>query len=358
MSSILGEKIKVSIFGESHSAGIGVVIDGLPANYKIDFDKVLSQMARRAPGQDKTSTKRKEADFPKIMSGLINDTTEGSPLCAVIENTNTKSADYNSVLSCPRPGHSDYCAFIKYQNANDIRGGGHFSGRLTAPIVFAGAVARQILEQKGIFLAAHAQQIYNVCDEKFDPINVDKKLLERLGNEFFPVINQETKAKMYEAVEQKRLENDSVGGIIECAVVGLPCGLGEPMFGGVENRLSSALFGIPAVKAVEFGLGFDVVNQTGSTNNDEFYYDEQKNVKTYTNNCGGILGGITNSMPLIFRLAIKPTPSISKEQRTVDLTEKVNTTLSIHGRHDPCIVPRAVPVIEAITALTVLDMLN
>ncbi len=357
MSSTWGEKLKISIFGESHSESIGVVIDNLPPNYAINNDDVLQQMKRRAPGQDKTATPRKETDFPNVVSGFFNGVTEGSPLCAVINNTNTKSKDYSNVADNPRPGHSDYTAFVKYKGSNDIRGGGHFSGRLTAPIVYAGAVARQILEQHGIIIGAHAQNIGGVSDDKFDEVNVSKDLLNKLNREYFSVISDTSKKKMYEKVEDARSNQDSVGGIIECAVIGLPVGLGSPMFNGVESKLASILYGVPAVKAVEFGCGFDCCTKLGSENNDEFYYDTNGDVKTYTNNCGGILGGITNSMPLIFRLGIKPTPSISKPQKTVNLKTGENSILEVHGRHDPCIIPRAIPVIEAVTAIAVLDMM-
>lgn len=357
MSSTWGEKIKISIFGESHSGGIGVVVDGLPSGESIDMDEVMLQMKRRAPGTDKTATTRKEADVPNILSGLINGKTEGSPLCAIIGNTNTKSGDYSNILNCPRPGHSDYPAFVRYKGANDISGGGHFSGRLTAPIVFAGAIARQILEEKGIVICAHALKIGGVCDDKFDSVNPDKEQLQKLNKEFFSVISQTAKARMYEKVEHARMNKDSVGGVIECIAVGVPAGIGNPMFGGVENKISSALFGVPAVKGIEFGAGFDASDMYGSENNDEFYYDENGIVKTKTNNSGGILGGITNGMPIHFKVAIKPTPSIGKEQNTVDLVNKTNAKLVINGRHDPCIVPRAIPVIEAMTAIALLDMI-
>ncbi len=356
MSSIWGERLKISIFGESHSGGIGVIIDGLPANFAIDMDEVLLQMKRRAPGQDKSATTRKEADKPNILSGFIDGKTEGSPLCAVIENTNTKSKDYSNILSQPRPGHADYTAYVKYSGANDVRGGGHFSGRLTAPIVFAGAVARQILAQKGIQIAAHAQKISGVEDEKFDPVNPDKELMKRLSSEYFPVISTTAKAKMCDKIEQMRLQNDSVGGVIECVATGLPVGLGANIFGSVESKISSIMYAIPAVKAVEFGAGFSACDKLGSENNDEFYFDNDT-VKTYTNNSGGILGGITNAMPLVLRVGIKPTPSISKKQRTINLETKENTELEIHGRHDPCIVPRAVPVVEAALAIAILDLM-
>ena len=356
MSSTWGEKVKISVFGESHGNGIGVVIDGLPSGFSVDMDKVLCQMARRAPGKDKTATPRKESDLPKILSGMLNDTTTGAPLCAVIENTNTKSGDYSGLLDCPRPGHSDYTAFVKYGGFNDIRGGGHFSGRLTAPIVFAGAVCRQILESKGINIAAHISSIADVCDDEFDSVNTDLSLIKRLNNSSFALINEGVEPKMREAVEKARMSLDSVGGTVECIITGVNAGFGEPMFGGVEGVISSIIFGIPAVKGIEFGKGFELTKMLGSQSNDAFCYKDG-NVVTKTNNCGGILGGITNGMPIVFKTAIKPTPSIAKEQDTVNLVTKENAKLSVHGRHDPCIVPRAVPVIEAAAAVAVMNIL-
>lgn len=356
MSSTLGDKIKISVFGESHGNGIGVVVDGLPAGVKIDLDKVLTQMARRAPGKDKTATPRKESDLPRILSGMLDDTLTGAPLCAVIENTNTRSGDYGNLLSCPRPGHSDYTAFVKYSGANDIRGGGHFSGRLTAPIVFAGAVCRQILEQKGIKIAAHISSIGKVCDRNFDPVNIDNNLIDRLNLSSFALIDQSAEDKMREVVESARMSLDSVGGTIECAVTGIDAGFGDPMFDGVEGVIAKAVFGVPAIKGIEFGKGFELSQMRGSESNDPFEYKDGK-VVTLTNNCGGILGGITNGMPIIFKAAVKPTPSISQKQQTVDLQTKQNAELEIKGRHDPCIVPRAVPVIEAVTAIAIINLM-
>ena len=357
MSSTYGESIKISIFGESHGNGIGVVIDGLPAGEAIDMDKVLQQMARRAPGKDKTATPRKESDLPKILSGMLGDTLTGAPLCAVIENTNTRSADYGNLLSKPRPGHSDYTAFIKYHAANDIRGGGHFSGRLTAPIVFAGAICRQLLAKKGIQFAAHINSIGNVYDAPFNPVAIDGALINRLNTSRFALVDESVEADMRAAVEAARTHQDSVGGTVECAVTGLPAGVGEPMFDGIEGVIAKAVFGVPAVKGIEFGAGFALTQMRGSQANDPFRYDGDS-VITTTNNCGGILGGISNGMPILFRVAVKPTPSISQPQKTVDLQTKENTTLEIHGRHDPCIVPRAVPVIEAVTAVAVINLLR
>ena len=356
MSSTYGEKIKISVFGESHGNGIGVVIDGLPAGVKIDMDKVLVQMARRAPGNDKTATTRKESDIPKILSGMLNGVLTGAPLCAVIENTNTKSGDYGNIMSCPRPGHSDYTAFVKYNASNDVRGGGHFSGRITAPIVFAGAVCRQILENKGIKIAAHINSIGDVNDIRFDPVSIDDELINRLNNSPFSLIDQSIEQDMRSQVEAARINLDSIGGTVECAVTGIKAGIGEPMFNGVEGVIAKAVFGVPAIKGIEFGRGFELAKMRGSQANDPFEYKDGK-VVTKTNNCGGILGGITDGMPILFTAAVKPTPSIAQKQQTVDLQKKENAQLEIKGRHDPCIVPRAVPVIEAVTAIAIINLM-
>ena len=356
MSSTYGEKIKISVFGESHGGGIGVVIDGLPAGEAIDFDAVLAQMARRAPGRDKTATPRKESDLPRVLSGMLGDVLTGAPLCAVIENTNTRSQDYGDLLAKPRPGHSDYTAYIKYHGANDIRGGGHFSGRITAPLVFAGAVCRQLLERRGIQIAAHIQSVGSIHDKPFDPVAVPSALIKRLNASSFALIDESAEEAVRAEIEAARLAQDSVGGTIECAVTGLPAGVGEPMFDGLEGAIAKAVFGVPAVKGIEFGAGFALAAMRGSRANDAFCYDNGV-VVTETNHCGGILGGIANGMPLIFRCAVKPTPSIAQPQKTVDLQTGENTVLTIHGRHDPCIVPRAVPVIEAVTALAIINEL-
>ena len=356
MSSTYGEKIKISVFGESHGGGIGVVIDGLPAGEAIDFDAVLAQMARRAPGRDKTATPRKESDTPRVLSGMLGGVLTGAPLCAVIENTNTRSQDYGDLLAKPRPGHSDYTAYIKYHGANDIRGGGHFSGRITAPLVFAGAVCRQLLERRGIQIAAHIQSVGSIHDKPFDPIAVPSALIKRLSASSFALIDESAEEPVRAEIEAARLAQDSVGGTIECAVTGLPAGVGEPMFDGLEGAIAKAVFGVPAVKGIEFGAGFALAAMRGSRANDAFCY-QNGHVVTETNHCGGILGGIANGMPLIFRCAVKPTPSIAQPQKTVDLQTGENTVLTIHGRHDPCIVPRAVPVIEAVTALAIINEL-
>ena len=357
MGSFFGDKIRISVFGESHGTAMGVIIDGLPAGEEIDMNEVYVQMQRRAPGGDKTATPRKEADFPEVLSGMLNGKTTGAPLAAVIHNTNTRSSDYGNLISSPRPGHADYTAYLKYGGCNDIRGGGHFSGRLTANIVFAGAVARQILKRKGITIAAHIYSIGNAYDAPFEPCGITDELTDKLNKSKFALVNDDCENSMRELVEAARLDGDSVGGIIECIIQGMPKGVGDPMFNGVENVISAAAFGVPAVKGIEFGSGFSGTMKRGSENNDEFYYDEQGNIRTYTNNHGGALGGITSGMPIIFRAAVKPTPSVSVEQKTVNLQTGENTTVVVKGRHDPCIVPRAVPVIEAAAAIAVINVL-
>lgn len=353
MSSMTGNKIKISVFGQSHSEGIGVVIDSLPAGKKIDLEKVYQFMERRAPGRSILSTQRKEADKPEILSGLVNGVTCGVPLCAVIRNTNTRSADYNNIADTPRPSHADFSGFMRYNGFNDVAGGGHFSGRLTAPLCFAGAVCMQVLEEMGIKIQAHILRIKDVSDESFNPVSVAEM---NIGKKPFPVINEKAGEKMRAEIDKARLDCNSVGGIIECAVTGLRAGIGNPMFDGVENMLAKNIFGIPAVKGIEFGNGFGAAGLFGSENNDDFCI-ENGEIKTVTNNSGGINGGITNGMPIIFRAAFKPTPSIYKEQNSVSIKDKTEKKLKIEGRHDPCIVPRAVPVVEAVTAFTILDMI-
>ena len=356
MASYLGEHIHVSVFGQSHSPAIGVVVDGLPAGERVDMEELGRFLKRRAPGQNATSTPRKEADLPQFLSGLVDDVTCGAPLAALIENTNTRSQDYAQLRDKPRPGHADFTAQVKYGGFQDVAGGGHFSGRLTAPLCIAGGICLQILKRRGIEVAAHIASIAGEADRPFDPMGEGVETLDALKRAPFPVLDEKAGERMRKAILQAKEEGDSVGGIVECLVTGVPAGLGEPMFGGMENRLAAALFGIPAVKGVEFGAGFGVAKMRGSENNDPFTVKNGKLV-TETNHAGGILGGITNGMPLVFRLAVKPTPSIAKQQQTVSLSKKQVEELVVTGRHDPCIVPRAVPVVEAVTALTILDLL-
>ncbi len=356
MSSEIGSRVKLSLFGESHGDMIGCTLHNLPAGEVIDMEEVLAHMARRAPGNDPTATSRKESDMPQVVSGYYAGVTTGTPLTAIIPNENTRSGDYAAQVSVPRPGHADYTGFVRYNGANDVRGGGHFSGRLTAPLVFAGAVCRQILAHRGVQIGAHILRIADVCDEPFDPIHVDAEQLELLSASAFSLIDPTKEPLMRAAVEAARKTADSVGGVIELAVTGLPVGLGSPMFEGVENKLAAMIFGIPAVKGVEFGDGFALASMRGSEANDSLRYDEDGNLSMMSNHNGGILGGITDGAPLIVRAAIKPTPSIGQVQASVDVRQGINTTTMVKGRHDPCIVPRAVPVLEAAVAVALLDL--
>ena len=357
MKSNIGNKIKLSVFGESHGPAVGCLLEGLPSGVKIDFDALLVQMSRRAPGKDKTATTRSEADIPEIVSGVVDGVTTGAPIAIIIKNNDTKSHNYDNLRDNPRPSHADFAAYVKYGGQNDIRGGGHFSARLTAPIVAAGAICRQILREEGITLGGHILNIGNVKDTAFDPVGVKAEQLEHLSSKLFALNRPEAEEPMRAEVEAARLEGDSVGGSVELAAVGLPVGLGSHMFGGVENVVSNILYGVPAVKGISFGAGFGYSSMRGSDANDQMYFDEEGNVRTYTNNCGGITGGMTNGMPLLVTVALKPTPSISKEQKTVNLKTGENSTLKIEGRHDPCIVPRALPVLEAALSIALLDLL-
>lgn len=356
MSSEFGKNLKLSIFGESHGEAIGCVIDGLPSGVKLDMDKIYLDMSRRAPGKDKTATPRLEKDVPHILSGVLDNVTTGAPLAMIIENTNTKSGDYSNVMTVPRPSHSDYPAFVKYGGNNDVRGGGHFSGRLTAPLVFAGAVAKQILAQQGVMIGAHIAKIGSAEDDMFDKNHISAELLEKLSSSAFSVISDNAEALMRAEVEKARMDCDSIGGIIECAVIGMPVGVGANMFSTVESHLSSILFGVPAVKGVQFGAGFDFAEMTGSQANDTYSVKDGRVVLNGNNN-GGVLGGMTSGAPIVLSAVIKPTPSISKPQKSVNLQTMMDEELVIKGRHDPCIVPRAVPVIEAAVAFGLLDLM-
>ena len=327
MSNSFGNKFRFTVFGQSHAPAIGVTVEGLPSGLEIDMDKLQAFMARRAPG-GKYSTSRKEADMPEFIAGLAEGKTCGAPLTAIIRNTNTRSSDYEYMRNIPRPGHADYCAMVKYGDSRDFSGGGQFSGRLTAPMCIAGGIALQQLEARGVSISARIAAIGGETDEE----------------------------KMFELIDRVRAEGDSVGGVIECTVNGLEAGYGEPMFDGVENRLAQVIFGVPAVKGIEFGAGFEAAKMRGSEHNDAFLLEDGK-VVTATNRHGGILGGISSGMPIVFRVAIKPTPSIAMEQDSVDMKSMESVKLSIKGRHDPCIVPRAVPVIEAAAAAAIYDLI-
>lgn len=354
MSSTYGERFRFTIFGQSHAPAIGVTIEGIPAGTPIDLDRLQVFLDRRAPGRDATSTPRKEADQVEFLSGIVDGITCGTPLTAIIRNTNTRSGDYDKLRDCPRPGHADFTARARYGDAYDPAGGGHFSGRLTAPLCIAGGIALQLLERMGITVGAHIQAIEHSKDETFDPVAITADRLTELKQMYLPVLHAGAEEKMREAILTAKQEGDSVGGIIECAAVGLPAGWGDPMFGGMENRIAQIVFGIPAVRGIEFGTGFAAASMRGSEHNDPFTVCDG-HVRTCTNHHGGILGGITSGMPLIFRAAIKPTPSIAKDQQSVSLSAMHEMTLQIGGRHDPCIVPRAVPVMEAAAACAIYD---
>lgn len=440
MSSIWGENIRISVFGESHGAAIGVVIDGLPPGIKLDTAKIYEEMERRRPGQDIYSTPRKEGDAVEIVSGFFNGHTTGTPLCGIIRNTDKRSSDYEELKNMMRPGHADYTGRIRYNGFNDYRGGGHFSGRLTAPVVFAGAIAAQYLEQRGITIGTHLLRIGNVEDNRIDPVNIGAEQLKAFRSMRFPTIRPEAAQEMMKEINDARMDQDSVGGVLETAIINLPAGLGSPMFDSVESRLAAFVFAIPATKGIEFGAGFDFGRMRGSEANDNFHeprepwghepwgqvpwfnYEPREEAQvsrllgnepligvkdpegqipcynvnepqtgvqrlesheqetkagdrvswpnkqrkgeqvpvfcpTATNNTGGINGGITNGMPVIFRTVFRPTPSISKPQQALDIRTMEAREYSIHGRHDPCIAVRAVPVLDAVAALVVMDLL-
>lgn len=362
MLSELGKNLKISVFGESHAPEIGVIIDGFPKDRYIDENELQKFMDRRRPGKDKFSTPRAEADKPIFESGVgENGMTDGKTIRAVIKNTNVHSGDYDNLKYCPRPGHADYPAKVKYGDTVNMSGGGPFSGRLTAPICIAGGMCFPLLKEAGIKVGAHIFSIGEICEENFaaalPPQLPDAvQFLDEIDGKDFPVIDDTVGEKMKANIKACAAGSDSVGGVVECTVVGVPAGLGGPLFDGVEGKLSAALFGIPAVKAVEFGDGINASKIRGSENNDPFCYDDGK-VITKTNHHGGILGGITTGMPLTFKVFFKPTPSIGKPQQTVNLLTNENTEIEIKGRHDPCVVVRAVPVVEAVTAIVMTDLL-
>ena len=347
--------MKYALFGESHGPAVGVVLEGVPAGLELDLDAVRFDLSRRAPGKNALSTARREADEPHILSGLFQGRTTGAPLCAVIENTDTRSGDYERTKNLARPGHADYPAHVRYGGFHDYRGGGHFSGRLTAPLVFAGGVAKQLLAQRGIFVGAHISTIYGVND---DPLE-DWESLRACAAKDFPVLSDEKGAEMREAILEAKNEQDSVGGAIECGVFGLPAGAGSPDFGrNAEGIFSQYLFAVPAVKAVAFGAGTAFALMRGSEANDPLFVDDDGSIRAEQNCAGGINGGITNGMPLVFEATLRPTPSIGRRQFTVNLAARENAELELSGRHDPCVVHRAVPVLEAAAALAACELLG
>ena len=348
MSSSYGENLRVHIFGESHGPAVGVTVEGIPAGEAVDLAELQRFLDRRAPGRNAWSTPRKEADVPEFLSGLREGKTCGTPLTAILKSANTRSGDYDALRDVPRPGHADYTAWVKYGESRDSRGGGHFSGRLTAPLCVAGGICLQLLAREGITIISRVAAIGGVRDEG--------ELTASTAEKAFPTVSDSAGEAMRSAIAAARAEGDSLGGVIECAVLGLPAGLGDPMFDGMENRIAAAVFGVPAVKGIEFGAGFTAAGLRGSENNDAFSVENGR-IITDSNRCGGILGGITDGMPLTFRAAVKPTPSIARPQRSVDLTTGETVPLTVTGRHDPCIVPRAVPCIEAAAAIAVYDAL-
>ena len=346
--SSYGENLRITIFGQSHSPAIGVTVEGIPAGERIDTAELARFLARRAPGRNEWSTPRREADAPEFLSGLKDSVTCGAPLAAIIRNADTRSQDYAALADTPRPGHADYTAQVKYGGAQDSAGGGHFSGRLTAPLCIAGGICIQLLAREGITVISRIAAIADVEDEG--------ALCASTAEKPFPTVSDERGEAMRAAIAAAKADGDSVGGVIECAVLGLPAGLGGPLFGGLEGRIAAAVFGIPAVKGIEFGAGFAAARMRGSENNDCFETSSGR-VVTKSNNCGGILGGISDGMPLVFRAAVKPTPSIAAEQLTLNMKTMEETALHVPGRHDPCVVPRAVPCVEAAAAIAVYDAL-
>ncbi len=354
--SSFGKMLRINIFGESHGPAIGVVIEGLPAGLVLDMEFIHDMLERRRPGSGRHVTRRNEGDFPEIISGTLDGVATGMPLTCIIRNGDTKSSDYRNLTNIPRPGHSDYTAFIKYNGFNDIRGGGAFSGRLTAPLVFAGAIAVSYLREQDINIVSHLKSIGGIKDKTLNDMTYDKEQSEAIRSNRLPFIDPRVSDLAEEALNNARMNLDSLGSEIETVVYGLDAGKGEPGFNSIESRLAGICFGVPGVKGIEFGRGFDLAAMKGSSSNDEFYFEDGV-VKTYKNDMGGILGGISNGMPVVFNVCMKPTSSISRNQRSVDLINKVNTELVIKGRHDPCIGIRAVPVIEACTALVLMDCL-
>ncbi len=355
MSSNFGNVVKVQLFGQSHSDGVGVVVDGLPSGEAVDLAEVESFLKRRQGGK-KMTTPRKEADTPEILSGLVDSRTCGAPLAAVFKNANTDGSSYNKFVDTPRPSHADLTARQRYKNP-DLSGGGHFSARLTLPLCFAGAVALQILARRGITIGAQICSCAGVDGERFNAMNIDESIFKSLANKDFPTLNDTDALAMMEAVKTAQADHDSVGGVVECAVLGLPAGIGNPIFDSVESALSRVLFGIPAVRGVEFGLGFDACSMRGSDHNDP-YTLKGGAPSPKSNNAGGVLGGITTGAPLLLRVGFKPTPSIGALQETLNLSSGLTETLEIGGRHDPCIVLRAVPVVEAAVACVLLDLIS
>ena len=357
MGSNFGKNYCISIFGETHGTALGINIDGIPSGTELDLDFIREEMKRRAPGKSELATPRVEKDEFEILSGFINGKTTGTPLAMIVRNADQRSKDYSEIAKKPRPGHADWSGMNRYNGFNDIRGSGHFSGRITAPLVFAGAIAKQLLKEKGILVAAHIKSIKDIKDKDFEESDITQKNIDKWRKMILPVLNEEIIPKMEETILKAKENKDSIGGTVEITVTGMKPGIGNPFFESMESELARMMFSVPSIKGIEFGAGFDIAKMTGYEANDEMYYDEKGEVKSYTNNNGGLIGGITNSMPINFKVAIKPPASIGKRQKTVNLETEKDDFLEVTGRHDPAIVPRAIVVLEAATAIVILDQL-
>ena len=357
MAANFGKNYKISIFGESHGNALGVNIDGIPAGTELDLEFISQEMRRRAPGRSKLTTPRVEKDEFEILSGFFDGRTTGTPLAMIVRNRDQRSKDYSELRRKPRPGHADWSGFNRYDGFNDIRGSGHFSGRITTSIVFAGAIAKQILKSQGILIGAHIKSLYDIEERDFVESDITQENIDKLRGMILPTLEDGIAQKMENAIMKAREEENSLGGIVEVMITGLKPGIGDPFFESIESEISRMIFSVPAVKGIEFGAGFGISKMTGYEANDEMYFDENGNIKSYTNNNGGIVGGISTGMPISFKVAIKPTPSISKTQKTVNLETKKSDILEVKGRHDPVIVPRAIVVLECATAIVILDRL-
>ncbi|MDD7383202.1 MAG: chorismate synthase [Peptoniphilaceae bacterium] len=357
MTAIFGNNLKITIFGSSHSEFIGVVADGFEVGEKIDLEKIKKFLDRRKPGKNKYTSQRKESDDVKFICGIENNKIISNTICAIIKNSDVKSNDYKNFSDIPRPSQIDFTALKKYSSELDLRGSGFFSGRMTAPICVAGAIAIQILEKKGIKVLSHIKSVYNIKDEEIDYVSPDVKKLENCMKKEISVISKSSEEKIKELINNIKEEGDSFGGVVECFIISPPIGLGEPIFNSFESQLSHGIFSIPGVRYISFGKGVDAPFMKGSNHNDEFEISDNK-IVTKTNNSGGIVGGITNGMPIVFSVAFKPTASISKEQNSVSISKMQKEKLVIHGRHDPCFALRTPPVVEAIASLVLLDFMK
>ena len=355
MGANFGKNYRISLFGESHGTALGVNIDGVPAGTELDLEFISQEMKRRAPGRSKLTTPRVEKDEFEILSGFFDGRTTGTPLAMIVRNRDQRSKDYSELRRKPRPGHADWSGFNRYDGFNDIRGSGHFSGRITTSIVFAGAIAKQILKSQGILIGAHIKSLYDIEERDFVESDITQENIDKLHGMILPTLEDGIAQKMENAIMKAREEENSLGGIVEVMITGVKPGIGDPFFESIESEISRMIFSVPAVKGIEFGAGFGIAKMTGYEANDEMYFDENGNIKSYTNNNGGIVGGISTGMPISFKVAIKPTPSISKTQKTVNLETKKSDILEVKGRHDPVIVPRAIVVLECATAIVILD---